>query len=48
MTPWSSTLIAYGVITVLLWGYAGHLFLSCRRMARSSGSASANVPTSRQ
>jgi len=31
MTPFASTVIAYVVIAALLWAYAGHLFLACRR-----------------
>jgi len=38
MNAVSSTILAYVVITVLLWVYAGHLFLAYRRALQASAS----------
>ena len=39
MTPEISTIAAYGVITLLLWGYAAHLVLAYWRVARPQANA---------
>ena len=41
MNAEASTYVAYVVITLLLWGYALHLILAGRRLARQNQSAPA-------
>ena len=35
MSPNAAVVIAYGIITLFLWGLAGKLLLECRKLRRS-------------
>ena len=39
MTPMTSTIAAYVVITVLMWGYAVYVFLALRRARKTEPAA---------